>query len=438
MEFEGIVRMALRYLFITVRPTYSFLIIILFAPLLLVMVVYLRLAKPESIYNRVFIGIHEISSNIHSIQETLDSFGESTTSLIETNRFSGESQCGKRGENSTRIYLRSNFKSLFCRRLYNLFVKPLILALYFIKLIAGHGTWFFIWNHTFLPFNVDLLILKLTRKKIIIMHCGDDVRYRPLQRAIDKSRGFDSWSDDTSSLGVFLYQYYFVWLSELMGEVISIRDQATFQRKPLVFFRFPMQGTIFLNKKVNNDIKRIVHAPSCRYVKGTEVVMEAIEIMKRKNLKFEFTLLEGQTNENVLLELQRTDILIDQPGNWVGRLAVEACAAGCCVVGGNRSEYNNQYDSPVIQFERNASDLAKVLTKLINDEELLSDKKFQSYEFWKKHYSPEAYYRLYQSILTGDAPTFAPLSDQREILLKASSKWYEKVILYLFYYPKFK
>ncbi len=425
-----------RIFLILVKTAYSAALLGLFFVPLLVLATYQRMRKLEQAPGRVFIGINEIASNIHSIQNSLDSFGERTTALIYTNKFSLEGQFGQLSRNSLRMYINRNFSSSTYARFFYVFIRPLILALYFVKFMSRHDTWFFIWNHTFLPLNLDLLLLRLAKKKIIIMHCGDDVRYRPLQRAIDQSYGISSWPSDKASIGTFLSRFYFTRLSEAVGDVISFRDQATFQGKALIQFKAPMPRLNNIDSD-RNKIVRILHAPSSRYVKGTAFVLEAIDMLKGRGIQFEFVLLENHPNEVVLKELMRSDILIDQPGVWAARLAMEGCSAGCCVIGGNRAEYCQQYDSPLLQFERDAKNLAAVLSDLIENPELLLDMKRKCFSFWESHYSPEAYYRYYEAIIAGDAPTFSPFPNQREILLSAASNWFEKMILWLFYHPKY-
>ena len=420
-----------------IRVFYQVLILgVSIVPLLLLAFWY-RFQSAEASDQAVFIGVNEIASNIHSIQETLDLYGEKTTALIYTNKFSGEAPFYGVSGKARRIYINKYYSSSWLHRFFYIFVRPVMLLYYFAQFLKGHRIWFFVWNHTFLPWNLDLVLLRLAGKRVILMHCGDDVRYRPMQRAIDRSFGIDSWSSHKPSFKVFLRHFYFSALSEVVGDVISLRDQATFQRGSLIQFKFPMadikkSGDGFFKK----EAVRILHAPSDREIKGTRFVLEAIEILRQLGIPFEFKLIEKESNERVLKEINRADILIDQPGTWVARLAMEGCSAGCCVIGGNQAEYMQNYDSPVIQFEKDAKKLANVLSELICDRDLLRNKKRECRIFWEKYYTQEAFYRHYESILRGTAPTFLPLRQQKQILISSSSNWLERMIVRFCYYPK--
>lgn len=91
--------------------------------------------------------------------------------------------------------------------------------------------------------------------------------------------------------------------------------------------------------------------------------------------------------------LQRTDIVIDQPSDWIGHLGGEALAAGCVVLGGNNISYEDgaPMDSPVIQFIADAKSLANKLQYIIEHKEVRQSIMEQSYYFWEKYYSFDAF-----------------------------------------------
>jgi len=256
-----------------------------------------------------------------------------------------------------------------------------------------------------------------------------------MQRVIDREFQFSSWLHDAPNTGRFLSKLYYAKLSHACGTVLSMRNQSTFQERASVMFRFPMPGS-FKEPRKPGPIVRIVHAPSCRYTKATPIVLEAIDLLNRSGIPFEFHLLEDQPNDLVLRILGESDILIDQPGDWVGRLGIEACAASCCVIGGNKAEYNAQFDSPVIQFERNAQQLASILAELIHDRATLEARMSGCFNFWRKHYSEDAFIHFYQSLLTNKAKTFQPLKNQKQLLLSAASGRVERASIRLFYNPR--
>lgn len=417
-----------------IRILVDLLVVTITLPLLVIHCLWVKLLHlfiHRTNSRRILLGVQEVASNLHSIQKCLDGNGRFTTAIIRNNKYSGPSQFGLLGKNSRRHYINPGRFA----HLDSVLLFPLRKAFYFIKYFCTHDILWLIWNETFLPWGVDLLISKLSGKRVILMHCGDDVRYRPMQRVIDREFQFSSWLHDAPNTRQFLSKLYYAKLSQSCGTVLSMRNQSTFQERASVMFRFPMPGCLTKPRKAG-PIVRIVHAPSCRYTKATPIVLEAVDLLKRSGVSFAFHLLENQPNDLVLKTLGESDILIDQPGDWVGRLGIEACAASCCVIGGNKAEYNAQFDSPVIQFERNAEQLASTLEELINDRNSLEARMSGCFNFWREYYSEDAFIHFFQLLLTNEAKTFQPLKNQKQLLLSAASGRIERASIRLFYHPR--
>jgi hypothetical protein len=78
---------------------------------------------------------------------------------------------------------------------------------------------------------------------------------------------------------------------------------------------------------------RIGHAPSHRGVKGTNLIVEAVENLKRRGFIFDFILVEGVKNAEAKMIYSKLDVLVDQLFiGWYGGLAVEAMALGKPVI----------------------------------------------------------------------------------------------------------
>ena len=180
----------------------------------------------------------------------------------------------------------------------------------------------------------------------------------------------------------------------------------------------------------------ILHCPSDRSVKRTDIVLKAIDHLREEGLKFDFELIENSSNEYVLERMKKADILVDQPGVWVARAAIEAMASGCCVVGGNRSVLMRRFDSPVIQFEPDSDRLAAVLKELIVNHDARQKKMNECFAFWKANYSYEVYAKYFRAVIEGTAPTFLPHPNQKRLLLNGASSWFERWVVRLAYYPK--
>jgi hypothetical protein len=74
---------------------------------------------------------------------------------------------------------------------------------------------------------------------------------------------------------------------------------------------------------------RIVHAPSHRKVKGTDIILSTLEKLKQQGFEFELLLVEGMSHAQARETYEKADVLIDQLfAGWYGGLAVELMALG--------------------------------------------------------------------------------------------------------------
>lgn len=74
---------------------------------------------------------------------------------------------------------------------------------------------------------------------------------------------------------------------------------------------------------------RLVHAPSNRKVKGSDLILEALERLREQGFAFELLLVEGMSNAEARKVYESADVLIDQLfAGWYGGLAVELMALG--------------------------------------------------------------------------------------------------------------
>lgn len=423
---------------IVIRALNKAAVLLVFTAPILFMALF---AKRGKLSEKIIFGVTEIASNIHSIQKALDDAGYTTHAVIISNKFSQENQFGALSKRGSREYLPYKEDKKIKKAIEQIRIDWL-LALRLLKNFHSHQVWYFVWNRTFLPLNVDLMFLKLAHKKVIMMHCGSEVRYRPLQKAIDKTFGVYTWNDTEHRAGDFLKKWYFVALSELLADhIVSHRDQATFQQIPYLYFRFPM-GEIPSEESKAPSTVRILHAPSNRMIKKTDIVLEAISLLEKHSCDVEFILLENVANDAVLRQLSRSDILIDQQGTWAGRLAIEGCASRCAVIGGNNANYIGRLDSPIIQFPSRATELCEQILFLVENPLALSERQEACHRFWKNNYSPESFCSFFAKML-GDRlhPSrdyFFPLENQREVLLNAGAKGLIYILIHFLYHPKLK
>ncbi|TWC53427.1 glycosyltransferase involved in cell wall biosynthesis [Pseudomonas sp. SJZ080] len=99
--------------------------------------------------------------------------------------------------------------------------------------------------------------------------------------------------------------------------------------------RFTPYSLVFLDEWVpsytqdQNRPLRIVHAPSNRKVKGSDLILSALESLRAQGFEFELLLVEGMSNAEARAVYESADVLVDQLfAGWYGGLAVELMALG--------------------------------------------------------------------------------------------------------------
>lgn len=293
-----------------------------------------------------------------------------------------------------------------------------------------------VWYTSILSLNMDYVLYRLAGVDLVVQHCGDDVRCRHLHDAL-----FDHYTPGIRS-GPYvrhltrdmLLKFYRQFMAESFAKTLSIRNQATFQRAGLGFFFFSQRQLCEFSREPN-VIPIIIHAPSDRAVKRTDIVLDAIDILRHKEIDFDFRLLEGVNNSKVLQELCAADIVIDQPATWPARFAIEAASASCAVISGSHYSFIGLPPNPTIQFPRDARALAAIIEKLVVDRKYLSRLMAESWVFWQTNYSERVFWDKYLQVWQGTYETFPPLSDQKEILLSAARGKFQRFFIRFFYHP---
>lgn len=381
-------------------------------------VVFHWLSKRKDIPTKsIVIGVNEIANNIYTTGNAFRNKGYKVYTVSVIHPF----------------YQKNSYDFILPPR--RLFVH-LKKAMIFFKLINKSNKFLYFSHHTFLPYSLDFVFLKLLRKQLIVQHCGSDVRYHPIQRKLElKSLGDTTFSsDELRGIYFFVSAMYTQRIAEwLRIPIITLRDQATFQTRPAYHFFFPQEKALD-NHKQPKQTPLIIHAPSDKKIKKTDIVLEAIKKLQAEGLDFEFELIYKKPNKYTLERIKEADIVIDQPNSWPARVAVEAMAASCVVVGGNRTDYHQiNISSPILQFKPDANELAETLRHVICDQALRAKKMQESFDFWKKYYSEERYVSYLESIYAGDnEPKLMPLPDFKKQLITFADSFYQRALIKLF------
>lgn len=375
----------------------------------------------------VTLGVYEISGNIRDIETQLLENGSivrrATDLTLSRHGFYGSKPYQPQKSGLQLILEFSNNRAINIFELWTGLLK------------SSH--FYFISTHSLLPLNLDYPLIRLSGSKLVVQHCGDDVRCRRLHDALFEKYcpGIESGPYYADSAWETITRLFRQRWAETFAIVVTTRNQATFQTRSCHHFSFP-QPTISMAPRPPNIAPLILHAPSDRAVKRTDIVLQAISTLKDEGYDFEFQLLENMQNSEVVSTLLKADIVLDQPATWPARFAIEGCASGCCVISGNHYRFIGRPPNPTLQLEADAVLLASTIRNLLKNRDELEQHMRLCWEFWRDYYSPQASSALLRDILQGQGAKFWPLPDQKALLLSRCRPGLERTLVRLLYNPK--
>jgi len=134
----------------------------------------------------------------------------------------------------------------------------------------------------------------------------------------------------------------------------------------------------------------VVHAPSRRDFKGTRFVLEAIETLRKRRVRFRFELVEGVSNERVREALARADVVVDQLLLGIcGMGGLEAMAFGKPVVTYLREDLLGTYPAGFPAVPATKETLPDVVEDLLADLPRRLELGVAGRAYVERHHSPE-------------------------------------------------
>ncbi len=134
-------------------------------------------------------------------------------------------------------------------------------------------------------------------------------------------------------------------------------------------------------------ILRIAHAPSRRALKGTQLVLNSVELLMDQGMDIELDIIEGVTNEEAFERLASADIFIDQMRiGWYGVLATEAMAMGKPTIAYIRDDLVEKLEENCPIIISNPDTLTEDLRRLLHDQKFLAEIGKKSRRFAKEYH----------------------------------------------------
>ena len=244
--------------------------------------------------------------------------------------------------------------------------------------------------------RLELYLIKIFHKPIFIQYQGDDARQgdfciNNFEITFADRVGEDYYtkkSDNAKRESIQFYCKNAEKIYSLNPDLLHILpDSAEF----LPYSHISLSEWLPLFNQNENRPLRIGHAPSHRAVKGTELIIDAVEELKLAGYHFDFILIEGISNSEAKEIYKNIDVLVDQLfAGWYGGLAVEAMALGKPVIAYIRQEdlhfipAQMRMDLPIFQAEpRTIHEVLENILKMPRTDLVKMAKKSRAYvEKW--------------------------------------------------------
>ena len=379
----------------------------------------------------VFIGFYDVCNNLSSLALALKNRGYSVYTHSKKDLFF------RNKYDSTWSYFNHPLWRYIPFDVQSFFVHLPI----FFKVALKKKMLVFFWQHHFFPLGLDLFIFKILKRDIVFLFCGDDARYRPIHWRIDHSLIKEGvWIPREYSNSIFFERLWLQMLVRILKiKIFGHRETITFLQSSGYYISHQIKFDTNLKPKKNNTLVKIVHAPSNRIEKNTEFVLKSINELRKKNVKFDFQIVEGVENNELLKILSGADILIDQRKVVIPRLSAEGLSHGCVVINSHKdfqfySAGQYEDDSPCISYPKCYIQLAELLYNLIKDSKKRKEISDRSYSFALKYYSEESFCKYMVGCIIGDIkPNLYPFKNQKKMLISASDNLIQKILIYLLY-----
>ena len=368
---------------------------------------------------RIFIGPHEIAGYYAALSEGFRMNGVECDYILYEDHPFRHNYTQKRLLSRTIQLLRRKRKS--CRSFALIVLLKLTIGLLqFLLLIIAifrYDTFILSFGVTLFP-KIDLPLLRLFGKNIIV-NLGHGSEARP--SFIDG--GYQSKDGDYPHLSkIYSYnirnyknvQRCFKYAHFIIGSPFS-----TSQFAPSRFINWfalgipaiiPEVDSVSLEKKKESQCIHILHSPSHPPAKGTPIIMNAIDHLKRRGHNIQFVMLQGVPHQRVIEEIKRCDFVVDQvycDTPMAGFATEAACYGKPAIVGGYRLDYLRQFvprDMWPPSKICHPDQIERAIEELIVDAKQRRQLGFDAYMFVRTKWNAAEVARRYIRLIEGDIP----------------------------------
>jgi hypothetical protein len=216
---------------------------------------------------------------------------------------------GRQRAKTSRINFLSKFIFVLLHRAWSFFI--LFWAL------RNFDCFIFLYGSTLTNTRFELWLIRFLRRRIVFIYAGSDSRppymdggyspggvddvipasmsicnaVRATKRRVDLQQKYADYVVCSPASGQFLSRAYIDWFAMGIPKACQVSSPALRSDSPVV---------------------RILHAPSSPLVKGTSVILDALDRLRKRGYAFDLIQLQGKSNSEVIEALDECDFIVDQ------------------------------------------------------------------------------------------------------------------------------
>ena len=293
--------------------------------------------------------------------------------------------------------------SLDIKNKYFLYLARIFYGPYLLAKLANESEVFvyFWWTGFCLDRELDYKFLKYKNKKIVCIFVGSDIRSgRLTKERFDKMNQdhFVNYIDIINDKNEMRVKKV-ASLAEKYSDIIISpkKTQISYLNDSIDFFMYMIDNRILNNRSEFNSINKIkiLHAPSNPLIKGTPLVRAAIKKLETEGYDFEYIELMNKPNKEVLLMLEKSDIVLNQfYATMPGVFGIEAMAKYNAVL--MSVDYENlPHGSEGAWMRTKYWELYDNLKYLLDNPLKIKEYADAGYEFVKNNYTEEKVREFY-------------------------------------------
>ncbi|MBI87308.1 MAG: hypothetical protein CMG63_04425 [Candidatus Marinimicrobia bacterium] len=263
---------------------------------------------------------HEIGNQMQLMAEALRSEGYNATAATYTSEW-----YGYKNDLNLNLHLEKNkfkrhFKelvfALFCYSNYDIFHFHFGSSLYGVRIYP----------------HLDLPILKFSGKKLFMHYRGSDIIDKRYYDHIKEGFNYNHKLFNENSIRIPAKRNLAI-VKKNCDEIFVSTPNLMDVVEPSVLIPQIIQPNtrISINKNLlnNNQTIKIVHAPTDKIIKGTEVIINSINRLKSEGFDIDLQIIENVSPNQVIHHFRDADIGIDQLySGWYGKVSIELMNLG--------------------------------------------------------------------------------------------------------------